>query len=189
MSSYRPVEDRSGPGDTYRPLPAQARGDRNGRMYEEQNSRPHSKDQSRRSTPSPRRYTPPHDRSRTSPHGAARSPNNTAGRREWDVRRERDNAQDHDDYNRGRPMSSRRGEKAGYRDRDREGYRSPRYYSRSRSGSPRRDRSPFYGGPPSREVMLEGIPLEMVEDDVGHHLPTLAALKHPYQYSTGLSVL
>ena len=60
MSSYRPVEDRSGPGDTYRPLPAQARGDRNGRMYEEQNSRPHSKDQSRRSTPSPRRYTPPH---------------------------------------------------------------------------------------------------------------------------------
>ena len=43
--------------------------------------------------------------------------------------------------------------------------------SRSRPRSPRRDRSPFFGGPASREVILEGLPLDMVEDDVGHHLP------------------
>lgn len=36
--------------------------------------------------------------------------------------------------------------------------------------------------------MLEGIPLDMVEDDVGHHLPIFASLKHPCECSPGLSV-
>lgn len=103
--------------------------------------------------------------------------------------RDRDDNQDHEDHSRGRPTSPRRGNKGGYRDRDREGYRSPRYYSRSRSGSPRRDRSPYYGGPPSREVMLEGIPLDMVEDDVGHHLPIFASLEASLSNSTALSTV
>lgn len=72
-----------------------------------------------------------------------------------------------------------------YRDRDREAYRSPSYDSRSRSRSRRprsrsrsqqRDRSPYYGGPASREVILEGLILDMVEEDVG--LPTHESKPH-----------
>ncbi len=61
-----------------------------------------------------------------------------------------------------------------YRDRDREAYRSPSYDSRSRSQQ--RDRSPYYGGPASREVILEGLMLDMVEEDVGH--PTHESKSH-----------
>src|ERR1700712_4436889 len=50
-------------------------------------------------------------------------------------------------------------------DRDREGYRSPHHSSRSRSRSPKRrgdrDRSPRYGGLASREVILEGLPVDI----------------------------
>ena len=60
MPSYRPGEDRSGPGDAYRPVPAQARSDNNGRMYGERPSGSHSRDRSRRYSPSPRRYAPAH---------------------------------------------------------------------------------------------------------------------------------
>lgn len=76
-----------------------------------------------------------------------------------------------DDYRRGRSPSPRGAGRRDYRDRDREGFISHGRDSRSRSRSPRRDRSPFFGGPASREVILEGLPLDMVEDDVGHHLP------------------
>src|ERR1700753_309111 len=64
-----------------------------------------------------------------------------------------------------------------YRDRDREGYRSPRYTSRSRSrsrGSPRRrdrEHSPPYSGNPSREIIMEGIPVDMTDQDVRLHIP------------------
>src|SRR5947208_10927697 len=72
---------------------------------------------------------------------------------------------------RGRSRSPRRHSRGGYRDRVREGYRSPRYDSRnrSRSRSGGRTRSPYLGGPPSRDVILEGLPIDMGEDDVGHH--------------------
>lgn len=93
---------------------------------------------------------------------------------------ERGHPKGYDNYRRGRSPSPRGQGRRGYLDRDREDYRSPPYGSRSRSRSlsrsPRRGRSPYYGGPPSREVILEGLPLDMVEDDVGHHLPTLIAL-------------
>ena len=81
------------------------------------------------------------------------------------VDEERDTRAQYDSYRRGR-SSPPQGRTGGYRDRDHEGYRSPRYDSRSRSRSPRRDRSPYYGGPPSREVILEALPLEMTEEDV-----------------------
>lgn len=75
----------------------------------------------------------------------------------------------YDSDRRGRSPPLRGERHSGYVDRDREGYRSPDYDSRSRSHSPRRDRSPYYGGPPSREVIMEGLPQEMTEDDVGYH--------------------
>ncbi|KAI9877440.1 MAG: hypothetical protein M1830_003897 [Pleopsidium flavum] len=172
MSSYRPAEERTASGDTYRPLPSQTRGDRDGRMYDDQHSRSNSKDRYQRNSPPSRRRTPPHDRSRTPPRGPAVEAKN-GSMREWDLRRERDSARERKDHRRGQ---SPRG---GYRDRDQEGYRSPGYDSRSRSRSPRRDRSPYYGGPPSREVILEGLPVEMAEDDVGHHYPFHQSFARP----------
>ncbi|KAF2674884.1 hypothetical protein BT63DRAFT_381570 [Microthyrium microscopicum] len=60
-----------------------------------------------------------------------------------------------------------------YRDRDREDYRSPRHDSRSRSRSPsrrERARSPWYGGPPNREVIMEGLPMDITENDIRSEL-------------------
>lgn len=57
---------------------------------------------------------------------------------------------------------------ASYDSQSRSRTRSRRPHSRTRSRSQRRDRSPYYGGPPSREVILEGLMLDMVEEDVGH---------------------
>ncbi|KAL9038766.1 MAG: hypothetical protein Q9214_005152 [Letrouitia sp. 1 TL-2023] len=54
-------------------------------------------------------------------------------------------------------------------DRDREDLRSPPRRRRSRSASAGRNRErspPSYGGLPSKEVMLDGIPKEMDEEDV-----------------------
>lgn len=89
-------------------------------------------------------------------------------------RRGWNNQPDYDHYNRGRNLASNgRGR---YRDRDQEGYRSPPRYnrrSRSRSRSPprrhanTRSRSPYYGGAPSREIHMEGLPYDMSENDVG----------------------
>lgn len=88
--------------------------------------------------------------------------------------RPRYRSRDRDDYRR-RPSRSpppRRGRPV-YRDRDREGYRSPEYDSRSRSysrnRSHRQGRQPY--GQESREVMMDGLPVEMVEEDVGQLLP------------------
>ncbi|KAL8796890.1 MAG: hypothetical protein Q9195_000973 [Heterodermia aff. obscurata] len=91
--------------------------------------------------------------------------------REWDKRAQQDwdRNQDYDNYRRGRsPITKSRN--GGYRDRDRVGYRSSGHDSRSRSRSPRRDKSPYYGAPPSREVILEGLPLEMTEEDISKEL-------------------
>ncbi|KAI4253077.1 MAG: hypothetical protein LQ352_003921 [Teloschistes flavicans] len=90
-----------------------------------------------------------------------------------DPRSARDEPRGYNDYWRDRPRSPD-ARRRGYVDRDREGYRSPGYNgrsrSRSRSRSPqRRDRSPYFGGPPSREVIMEGIPLDISEEDVRHH--------------------
>ena len=89
------------------------------------------------------------------------------GTRERDSRRDWDNTRARNEDRRGGTPPPRSGQYGGYRDRDREGYRSPGYESRSRSRSPQRDRSPYYGGPPSREIMMDGLPLDMVEEDVG----------------------
>ena len=107
----------------------------------------------------------------------ARDYNNT---REWDIRRDRDNTSDYGNNTRGRSPLTRSGAPQGYRDRDREGYQSPGYDSRSRSRSPRRDRSPYFGGPPSREVMMDGLPVDLVEEDVGHHPPRTSPYIHSH---------
>ncbi|EAS31865.1 RNA-binding protein [Coccidioides immitis RS] len=70
--------------------------------------------------------------------------------------------------------------RSGYRDRDREGYRSPTYHSRSRSRSRARShtrsrsrshrRRPPHYGIESREVMMEGLPVEMNEEDISNEL-------------------
>ncbi|KAJ5780397.1 hypothetical protein N7457_005557 [Penicillium paradoxum] len=56
-----------------------------------------------------------------------------------------------------------------YRDRDREGYRSGSH-SRSRSRSPRR--GPSHLGQVSREVMMEGLPVDMTEEHISVELNT-----------------
>ena len=60
MSSSRSYESHPGSSNNYRPLPAQARNDRNGRIYEDRYSRSPSRDRHGRSSPIPRHYTPPH---------------------------------------------------------------------------------------------------------------------------------
>lgn len=95
--------------------------------------------------------------------GPSHSPPRRPADRRHEYSTERDAGQhyedrDRDDYRHRSPP--RRG-RQGYRDRDREGYQSPDY---SRSRSPRRGQSGF--GPESREIMLEGFPVDMTEDDV-----------------------
>jgi len=73
---------------------------------------------------------------------------------------------DHDRERRyDRSRSPRREGRGRYTDRDREGYQSPRARSRSRS--------PYYGAPPNRNVILEGLPIDMTQEDVGRPIPTL----------------
>ena len=66
-----------------------------------------------------------------------------------------------------RSRSPRREGRGRYTDRDREDYKSP---PRDRS----RSRSPYFGAPPNRNVILEGIPLEMTQEDVGRPIPILS---------------
>ena len=66
-----------------------------------------------------------------------------------------------------RSGSPRREGRGRYTDRDREDYQSP---PRDRS----RSRSPFYGAPPNRNVILEGLPMEMTQEDVGRPIPSLS---------------
>ncbi|KAG0650519.1 putative RNA-binding [Hyphodiscus hymeniophilus] len=75
------------------------------------------------------------------------------------------------------PLGSPRREGRGrYTDRDREDYKSP---PRDRS----RSRSPYYGASPNRNVILEGLPLEMTQEDVGGPISTplwsFTALQNP----------
>lgn len=71
---------------------------------------------------------------------------------QWEERR--------DERNYDRSRSPRREGRGRYNDRDREGYVSPR---RERS----RSRSPYFGGTPNRNVILEGLPLDLTQEDVG----------------------
>jgi RNA-binding protein 5/10 len=84
------------------------------------------------------------------------------------------------DYERSRsPWREGRGR---YTDRDREDYKSP---SRDKS----RSRSPYFGAPPNRNVILEGLPLEMTQEDVGRPIPTpLRPFTHHSRYNSILSV-
>jgi hypothetical protein len=99
------------------------------------------------------------DRSRSPPrrpaidrrHERSRDPESAAGYR----------GQGRDDYRRRNSRSPDRRGRQTYRDRDHEGYRSG---SHSRSRSPRRGQSNI--GFESREVMMEGFPVDMTEDDV-----------------------
>ncbi|KAH6671756.1 hypothetical protein B0J14DRAFT_80316 [Halenospora varia] len=61
---------------------------------------------------------------------------------------------------RARSKSPRREGRGWYTDRDREGYRSPRS----------RSRSPYFGGAPNRNVILEGLPIDMTQEDILNEL-------------------
>ncbi|KAL4906771.1 hypothetical protein BDW74DRAFT_166921 [Aspergillus multicolor] len=155
MSHMRSDDTRYPPGPSPRPFPR--RDDRDGRMYDD-----NSPSRSR----SPNGRTPPRgpaaDRRHDYPRDASDSRPQYQGR-------------DRDDFRR-RSRSPPRRPRHGYRDRDREDYRSrsrSRSYSPSRSRSPRRGRSHYGQG--SREVMMDGIPVDMVEEDVGQLLPSLSA--------------
>ncbi|KAL8651214.1 MAG: hypothetical protein Q9210_003386 [Variospora velana] len=93
-----------------------------------------------------------------------------SGPRGPDTRPTRDDPRQYSDTRRGRSPSMNN-YRHGYQDRDREDYRSPEYYDQSRSRNrtptgPRRDRSPLGGGHPSKEIIMEGIPLDLSEADV-----------------------
>ena len=79
-----------------------------------------------------------------------------------------------------RSRSPRREGRGRYTDRDREDYQSP---PRDRS----RSRSPFYGAPPNRNVILEGLPMEMTQEDVGCPILTPLPISHN-QFNSPLSV-
>ncbi|CAG8936531.1 unnamed protein product [Penicillium salamii] len=95
-----------------------------------------------------------------------RSPRRPAADRRHDYPRDRDpgpgfRGYGRDDYRRRDSRSPPRRGRHSYKDRDREGYRSG---SHSRSRSPRRGQP--HPGNESREVMMEGFPLDMTEDDI-----------------------
>jgi hypothetical protein len=88
---------------------------------------------------------------------------------DWNHDRGQEYDRDHDD--RGRFSRSPQGARGAYLDRDREGYRSPGYDSRSRSRSQgRRSRDErrrrVDSPPPNKEIMLEGLASDMTEEDV-----------------------
>lgn len=70
---------------------------------------------------------------------------------------------DRDDYRRRTSRSSPNRGRDTYKDRDREGYRSASD-NRSRTRSPRRGQS--HMGQMSREVMMDGLPIDMTEEHV-----------------------
>lgn len=82
---------------------------------------------------------------------------NSPDRERWEIR-------DTDSREYERSRSPRREGRGRYTDRDRENYVSPR---RERS----RSRSPYYGAPPNRNVILEGLPLDFTQEDVGRPIP------------------
>ncbi|KAH8690574.1 hypothetical protein BGW36DRAFT_400999 [Talaromyces proteolyticus] len=99
-------------------------------------------------------------------HSRNAAPRGPAADRRHDYSGDRDRDYRHrDDYRRSPPRRGRQG----YRDRDREGYRSPEYDSRSRSRS-RGRHNHHHHSQESREVIMEGLPVEMVEEDISNEL-------------------
>ncbi|TVY81410.1 putative RNA-binding protein [Lachnellula suecica] len=90
------------------------------------------------------------------------------------------------DYMRERSSSPRQEGRVQYADRDREEYRSP---PRNRS----RSRSPYFGGPPNKSVILEGLPMDMTQEDIlqelqqSYGLRTLEEVRLIKDKRTGLS--
>ena len=82
------------------------------------------------------------------------------------LRKDRHNNHHEHEYERSR--SPRRDGRGRYTDRDQEGYESPRDRSRSRS--------PYFGAPPNRTVILEGLPLSMTQEDVRNPIPKFLRL-------------
>ncbi|KKZ60702.1 hypothetical protein EMCG_04629 [[Emmonsia] crescens] len=186
MSSYSPGDRGHRGPKPYNPPTRHS--DRNGRMYDDQTSRSRSRSYS---PPHPvprsrdRRYgspggtrSPPHDISRTPPRGPAADRRHPGG--DGDIPMARDyRPRERDEYPRPSRSPARRRGRTSYRDRDREGYRSPGYDSRSRSHSRSQSQSrsrsqrgpqrPYYGQE-SREVMMEGLPVDMNEDDILNEL-------------------
>ncbi|CZS91832.1 related to RNA binding motif protein [Rhynchosporium agropyri] len=108
------------------------------------------------------------DDSRTPPRASV------PGRTSITANNERRHKEDrYESYDRGydRSRSPRRDVRAHYTDRDREGYQSPR---RDRS----RSRSPYFGGPPNRNVILEGLPFEWTQEDILKELQHIAQHIH-----------
>ncbi|EEH35626.2 rna-binding protein [Paracoccidioides lutzii Pb01] len=186
MSSYSPG-DRGYRGAPSYNAPVR-HNDRDGRMYDDRHSRSCSRSRSPpHSIPRSRdhRYgspggpvSPPHDNSRTSPRGHAVDRRYHGG--DGDISIARDyRSRERNEYRRPSRSPPRRRGRSSYRDRDREGYRSPGYDSRSRSYSRSRSRSrsrsqrgtrrPYYGQE-SREIMMEGLPVDMNEDDILNEL-------------------
>ncbi|KAJ5768111.1 G-patch domain protein [Penicillium manginii] len=170
-----PYEDtRQNPGPQRRAYPP--RDDRDGRMYD---------DRSRSRSPGGTLSSPhEHDKNVmcSESQGYSGTPQRHDNRRReysdnWDARAPPHN-RDQDDHRRRPSRSPQHRGRQSYRDRDREGYRSPGYsQSRSRSRSARRGGSGF--GRESKEIMMDGIPQDMSEDDVS------AELKQAY-HITGL---
>lgn len=184
MSHIRPEDARYPPGPPSRPFPR--RDDKDGRMYDD-NSPTRSRSpggtynlpaiifnnvtsNTRTGLTHFLQFTGP---SRTPPRRPAADRRRDYPRDHSDSR-SRYRSRDLDEPRRRSSRSTPRRPRHGYRDRDREGYRSrsrSRSYSRSRSRSPRRGR-PHYGQE-SREVMMDGLPVDMAEEDVGQLLPSL----------------
>ncbi|KAH8599262.1 hypothetical protein B0O99DRAFT_504527 [Bisporella sp. PMI_857] len=96
------------------------------------------------------------DNRRTPPRGPAG---------EWDVEtafQRGDRYNDNHEHEYSRSRSPRREGRGRYTDRDQEGYESPRNRSRSRS--------PYYGAAPNRTVILEGLPMDMTQEDILNEL-------------------
>ncbi|CEL08085.1 Putative Rna-binding protein [Aspergillus calidoustus] len=151
MSHLHSEDTRYLPGPPSRPF--SARDDRDGRMYDDN---------------SPSRSRSPGDPSRTPPRGPAADRRHEYPR-DHSGSGSRYLSRDRDDFRRRPSRSPPRRSRGGYRDRDREGYKSrSRSRSYSRSRSPRRDR-PHYGQE-SREVMMDGLPVDMTEEDISKEL-------------------
>ncbi|KHJ34925.1 putative rna-binding protein [Erysiphe necator] len=95
-------------------------------------------------------------RSSRGPSGESRFQQDSYDRERWESR-------DMDNHVYERSRSPRRESRGRYTDRDREGYVSPR---RERS----RSRSPYYGAPPNRNVILEGLPFDFTQEDIFNEL-------------------
>ncbi|KAJ5245628.1 hypothetical protein N7489_005724 [Penicillium chrysogenum] len=112
------------------------------------------------------------DRSRSRSPDRARSPRRLAADGRPEYPRDRESGQgyrnhDRDDYRRRTSRSSPHRGRNTYKDRDREGYRSASG-NRSRTRSPRRGQSRM--GQVSREVMMDGLPVDMEEEHIATEL-------------------